>query len=68
MKTRVRVYRQVSDLTQAQLADRVGCSERTIWRIEQDPARTDPPLSLCRRIADHFQTPLGDLFSPEPRP
>ena len=65
MNTRLRIYRQIAGLSQAQLAEAVDCSEITIWRLEQVPAKTDPPMSLAHRLADYFRVDLSDIF-PQP--
>src|SRR6266542_5419564 len=48
----VRRQRKALDLTQAELARRVGCAEGTIRMIEADARR--PSRQLAARLADHL--------------
>jgi putative transcriptional regulator len=58
------------DLTQAELAARIGVTRQTLIAIEQ--GRYSPTLELAFRIARVFGVPLDDVFSypsePEERP
>jgi predicted ATPase/class 3 adenylate cyclase len=49
----VRRRRKALDLTQAELAERVGCAEVTIRRIEADERR--PSRQIAALLADHLQ-------------
>lgn len=60
---RVKVARVACDLTQAELADRVGVTRQTIGLIEG--GRYNPTLSLCLRIAGATGRTLDELFWPE---
>jgi putative transcriptional regulator len=48
------------EMTQADLADRVGVTRQTIIAIEQ--GRYSPTLELAFQIARVFQVPLDDVF------
>src|SRR5438093_12933600 len=48
----VRRQRKALDLTQAELARRVGCAEGTIRMIEADARR--PSRQIAARLADHL--------------
>ncbi len=48
------------EMTQAQLADRVGVTRQTIIAIEQ--GRYSPSLEMAFRIARVFGVPLDDVF------
>ena len=52
--------RQVHDMTQQELADRVGVTRQTILSIER--GRYNPSVGLALRIAEVFGVPVEDLF------
>jgi len=58
----VKRRRKASDLTQQELAQRVGCSLSTIVKIESDERR--PSLQIAELLAEHLEIPAGerDLF------
>jgi putative transcriptional regulator len=47
-------------MTQQELADRIGCTRQTIIMLEQ--GRYVPSLALALRIAQLFATPVEDIF------
>jgi putative transcriptional regulator len=49
------------DMTQADLANRVGVTRQTLIAIEQ--GKYSPTLELAFRIARVFGVPLDDVFS-----
>jgi len=49
------------EMTQQQLADRVGVTRQTIIAMEQE--KYSPSLELAFRIALVFGVPLGEVFS-----
>jgi putative transcriptional regulator len=49
------------EMTQAELADRVGVTRQTIIAIEQ--GRYSPSLEMAFKIARAFDVPLDDVFS-----
>ena len=53
-----------NEMTQEQLAEKVGVTRQTIIAIEG--AKYPPSLELAFRIALVFGVPLGDIFSYEP--
>ena len=55
------------EMTQADLADRVGATRQTIIAIEQ--GRYSPTLEMAFRIARVFRVPLDEVFQypDEPR-
>jgi putative transcriptional regulator len=59
-KNRIKLSRVESDLTQAQLADKVGVTRQTIGLIER--GRFNPSLKLCIAIAKALNKTLDDLF------
>ena len=48
------------EMTQAELADRVGVTRQTIIAIEQ--GRYSPTLEMAFRIARVFRAPLDEVF------
>jgi putative transcriptional regulator len=48
------------EMTQADLADRIGVTRQTIIAIEQ--GRYSPSLEMAFRIARVFNVPLDDVF------
>jgi putative transcriptional regulator len=48
------------EMTQAQLAQRIGVTRQTIIAIEQ--GRYSPSLEMAFQIARVFQVPLDDVF------
>lgn len=52
--------RQLHDMTQQELADRVGVTRQTIVFIER--GRYNPSVGLALRIADVFGVPVEALF------
>ncbi len=59
-KNRVKLARIENDLTQAQLAERVGATRQTIGLIER--GRYNPSLKLCLAIARALNKTLDELF------
>ena len=49
-----------SEMTQQELADRVGCTRQTIVALEQ--GRYVPSLALALRIARVFAQPVEGIF------
>ena len=60
LPNRVKLARVACDLTQAELADRVGATRQTIGLIEA--GKYNPSLSLCIRIAKVTGRTLDELF------
>jgi putative transcriptional regulator len=48
------------EMTQADLADRIGVTRQTVIAIEQ--GRYSPSLEMAFRIARVFNVPLDDVF------
>ncbi|MET9067949.1 helix-turn-helix transcriptional regulator [Streptosporangium sandarakinum] len=63
---RIRALRFAHDeMTQAELAERIGVTRQTIIAIEQ--GRYSPSLEMAFRIARVFGAPLDDVFQyPDP--
>jgi len=52
------------EMTQQQLAEKVGVTRQTIIAMEQD--KYSPSLELAFRIARVFEVPLEEVFSYQP--
>ncbi len=53
-----------NEMTQQQLAEKVGVTRQTIIAMEQD--KYSPSLELAFRIAHVFEVPLDEVFSYHP--
>lgn len=60
MKNRIKVLRAEFELTQEELADRIGVSRQTINAIEK--GKFDPSLPTAFRISKVFNQPIETLF------
>lgn len=63
LKNRIRVYRAEHRLSQADLAEHIGVSRKTINTIEV--GRFVPSTVIALRIARHFGVSVEDVFSLE---
>ena len=52
------------EMTQLDLAEKVGCSRQTIIALEA--GKYTPSLDLAFRIAHVFGVPIGEVFQCEP--
>jgi putative transcriptional regulator len=58
---RIRALRfEAGEMTQAELADRLGITRQTVIAVEQ--GRYSPSLEMAFRIAGVFGVPLEDVF------
>jgi putative transcriptional regulator len=60
MKTRLKVYRAMHDLTQEDLAREIGITRQTIIAIEK--GKYNPSLELAFKIAGYFEVNIEDIF------
>jgi putative transcriptional regulator len=60
MKNKLKVYRSMHDLTQEQMADKIGVSRQTVIAIESD--KYLPSLGLAFKIARLFKVKVEDIF------
>ena len=60
MKTRLKELRAAKNLTQLELAKRVGVRRETIVFLEQ--GKYNPSLQLAYSIARTFDLPIEDIF------
>ena len=59
-KCNLKKYRQLKELTQEQLAGKVGVRRETIMRLEA--GKYNPSLKLAIDISRIFETPVEELF------
>lgn len=57
---RLKKYRLLKDMTQEQLAERVGVRRETIMRLEK--AQYNPSLKLAVDIARAVEAPIEEIF------
>lgn len=60
MKNNIKVQRAMHDMTQADLADKIGVSRQTINAMEKNKYVPSTVLSL--KIAQLFKVPVEDIF------
>lgn len=61
LNNRIRVYRAEHRLSQADLAQRIGVTRKTISTIEV--GRFVPSTVIALKIARYFGVPMEDIFS-----
>jgi putative transcriptional regulator len=61
LENRIRVFRAEHKLSQAELAEAIGVSRKTISTIEV--GRFVPSTIIALKIARHFKVPLENIFS-----
>jgi putative transcriptional regulator len=61
LDNRIRVFRAERRISQAELAERIGVSRKTISTIEV--GRFIPSTVIALKIARYFGVPVEDLFS-----
>ena len=57
---RLRLHREAAELTQAELAQAVGCAVVTVWRYEND--RQHPGGATLRRLGEVLNTSVDELL------
>lgn len=60
LENRIRVYRAEHRLSQAELANIIGVSRKTISTIEV--GKFVPSTVIALKIAQHFGVPVEDIF------
>ncbi|MDT8368158.1 MAG: helix-turn-helix transcriptional regulator [Longimicrobiales bacterium] len=61
LTNRIRVFRAERRMSQADLADAIGVSRKTISTIEV--GRFTPSTVIALKIARYFEVPVEDVFS-----
>lgn len=59
-KTRIRALREDADLTQKELAEKLGISERTLFRYEN--AISEPTITVIIKLAEFFNVTCDYLI------
>ena len=62
MKNRLRVLRAEHNLSQAELAEKLGVSRQTVNAVETE--KYEPSLTLAFKISKLFSKPIEEIFSP----
>lgn len=65
IRNRIRELRAMREMTQQELADRVGVTRQTIIAMEQD--KYSPSLETAFKVALTLGVPLEQCFQYEPR-
>jgi putative transcriptional regulator len=65
IRNQIRELRSSHEMTQQDLADRIGVTRQTVIAIEQD--RYSPSLETAFKIALVFQVPLESVFQYQPK-
>ena len=60
LKTKIVEFRREQNITQGELADRVGVRRETIVRLER--GQYNPSLKLAYDIANVFGVPIEEVF------
>lgn len=63
LRNRIRVYRAEHRISQAELAEAIGVSRKTISTIEV--GKFVPSTTIALKIARYFQVPVESLFQLE---
>ncbi len=66
MKNKLKVYRAMNDLTQEQLAEKLGVTRQTIVSLEN--GKYDPSIGLAFKTARLFGVKIEDIFIFEDAP
>ena len=61
MRNRLKIERAESNLTQEQLANKIGVSRQTINSIEKN--RYVPSTILALKLSEIFNKPVNDIFT-----
>ena len=59
---KVKVYRAMKNISQKELADAIGVTQQTIWRIEKLGTTN---VITAKKIADYFKVGIDDIFLTE---
>ena len=60
MKNKLKIFRAMHDLTQEDLAEKVGVTRQTINAIEK--SKYNPSLELAFKLARLFDVKIEDIF------
>lgn len=60
MKNKIKVFRAMHDLTQEELAEKIGITRQTVLAIEK--GHYSPSLDLAFKIVKYFDAKIEDVF------
>jgi putative transcriptional regulator len=60
MRNKIKVFRAMHNLTQEDLASKLGVTRQTILALEKE--KYDPSLTLAFRIARYFGVTIEEVF------
>lgn len=60
VKNKLRLLRNMRELTQEQLGETLGVTRHTVMAIEN--GRYEPSIALALKIAAYFKLPLEEIF------
>ena len=60
MRTKLKVYRAMHNLTQEDLAEAIGVTRQTVIAMEK--SKYNPSLELAFKIAHYFKVKIEDIF------
>jgi len=63
MKNKLKVYRAIHELTQSELAEKLGVSRQSIVAIEK--RKFNPSTQLALKMAEVLETTIHELFQLE---
>lgn len=62
VRSNIRYFRLAKNLTQQQLADRIGMSREYVCDIENESRNKHPTIAVLGRIADALKINIANLF------
>ncbi|HOT06275.1 MAG: hypothetical protein A4E45_00379 [Methanosaeta sp. PtaB.Bin039] len=66
MKNRIKIYRAIHDLTQEELAGKLGVTRQTVLAIEK--GKYNPSLDLAFKMSKIFGVRIEDIFLSDDSP
>jgi putative transcriptional regulator len=60
VRTKLKVYRAMNDLTQEDLAKAIGVTRQTVIAMEK--GKYNPSLELAFKLARYFEVNIEDIF------
>ena len=59
INNKIKFYRSKKNVSQKELADAIGVTQQTIWRVEKLGTTN---LITAKKIADYFKVGIDDIF------
>lgn len=59
INNKIKVYRAANNVSQKELAEAIGVTQQTIWRIEKLGTSN---LITAKKIANYFKVSIDDIF------